>query len=169
MPSLANMTGLALDVRGVHEPSRSISEIARVFSLKEEGGILSRHCLVEMANSVAESGKTVLDAQLKMGVFVVIRSDHPFIQEYRTSCDLHLSGNGKNFLPYSPYNLVAVEAPISIAIGSALLHGYRRSVIQTKGGCHFCDQAGFETGRRAGWERRICGQRPDRVGRGRAC
>jgi predicted homoserine dehydrogenase-like protein len=121
MTALANMAGLPPDIRGMHEPSVNIADIPRMFSLREEGGILSRHGVVELANSVAEDGKTMLDSPLRMGVFVVIRADHPFIQEDLTSYHLYPSGNGKNFLLYRPYHLVAVEAPISIA--KAVLYG----------------------------------------------
>jgi len=121
MTALANMTGLAPDVRGMHEPSLNIADIPRTFSLREEGGILSQQGVVELANSVAEDGETILSSPLGMGVFVVIRTEHPFIQEDLTSYHLHPGGNGKNFLLYRPYHLVAVEAPISIA--KAALYG----------------------------------------------
>ena len=61
MTSLANMAGLPPDVRGMHEPSVNISDLAQVFSLKEEGGILSRHGVVELANSIATDGRTTLE------------------------------------------------------------------------------------------------------------
>jgi len=121
MTALANMAGLVPDVRGMHEPSVNIADIPRLFSLREEGGILSRHGVVELANSVAEDGKTMLKNPLGMGVFVVIRTDHPFIQEDLASYYLHPGGGGNNFLLYRPYHLVAVEAPISIA--KAVLYG----------------------------------------------
>lgn len=121
MTALANMTGLPPDVRGMHEPSLNISDIAQAFSLREEGGVLSRHGVVELANSVAEDGVTLLDSPLRMGVFVVIRTDHPFIQEDLAGYHLHPGGDGKNFLLYRPYHLVAVAAPISII--KAALYG----------------------------------------------
>jgi predicted homoserine dehydrogenase-like protein len=105
----------------MHEPSVNIADIPRVFSLREEGGILSQHEVVELANSVAEDGKTMLESPLGMGVFVVIRTDHPLIQEDLTSYHLYPGGNSKNFLLYRPYHLVAVEAPISIA--KSVLYG----------------------------------------------
>jgi predicted homoserine dehydrogenase-like protein len=130
MTALANMAGLVPDVRGMHEPSVDIADIPRVFSLREEGGILSRHGVVELANSVSGDGKTMLEDPLKMGVFVVIRTDHPFIQEDLTSYYLHPGGGGKNFLLYRPYHLVAVEAPISIA--KAALYGQPTGAPLTK-------------------------------------
>ena len=121
MTALANMTGLVPDVRGMHEPSLNIADIPRAFSLRDEGGVLGQHGVVELANSVAEDRVSMLDTPLGMGVFVVIRADHPIIQEDLTSYYLHSGGNGKNYLLYRPYHLVAVEAPISIA--RAALYG----------------------------------------------
>lgn len=120
MAALANAAGLPPDVRGMHEPSVNLEDIPRMFSLKEEGGLLSRHGVVELANSVAPDGKTLLPNGLGMGVFVVIRSDHPFTQEDLQFYNLHPGGDGKNFLLYRPYHLVAVEAPVSI-MNAALL------------------------------------------------
>ena len=121
MCALANMTGLLPDVRGMHEPSVDIADIPQVFSLAEEGGILQQHGVVELANSIRPDGRTMLEDPLRMGVFVVIRTDHPFIQEDLHSYHLHSSDNGQNYLLYRPYHLVAVEAPISIV--KAVLYG----------------------------------------------
>ncbi len=121
MTALANMTGLTPDVRGMHEPSANLADIPRLFSLKEEGGLLSRHGVVELANSVADDGHTMLPDPLRMGVFVVIRTHHPFTREDLTSYHCHVGGEGGNFLLYRPYHLVAVEAPMSIA--AAVLQG----------------------------------------------
>ena len=76
--------------------------------------MLSQHGVVELANSVAEDGTTMLENPLKMGVFAVIRTEHPFTQEDLQGYYLHPGGEGKNYLLYRPYHLVAVEAPISI-------------------------------------------------------
>ena len=121
MTALANMAGLVPDVRGMHEPAVNIRDIARAFSRREEGGILGQHGVVELANSVAPNGRTLLDDPLKMGVFVVIRAEHPFIQEDLKNYYLHPGGDEHNFLLYRPYHLVAVEAPLSIA--AAALYG----------------------------------------------
>lgn len=115
MTALSNMAGLPPDKRGMHEPSVNIADIARVLSLESEGGVLGSSGVVELANSVADDGKTPLDRPLNMGVFVVIRTDHPFIQEDLKGYIAIEGGNGQNFLLYRPYHLVAVEAPITIA------------------------------------------------------
>ena len=48
-------------------------------------------------------------------------TDHPFTQEDLAGYNLYSGGDGKNYLLYRPYHLVAVEAPISIA--KAALYG----------------------------------------------
>ncbi len=118
--AIANMAGLVPDVRGMHEPSVNLADIPKQFSLKEEGGLLSQHGVVELANSVAADGRSLLPDPLRMGVFVVMRTEQPFTQEDLKMYDLHPGGNG-NFLLQRPYHLVAVEAPISIA--KAVLYG----------------------------------------------
>ena len=122
MTALANAAGLVPDVRGMHEPAVNLHEIPQRFSQRNEGGLLSQHGVVELANSVAGDGKTLLPNGLGMGVFVVIRTDHPFTQEDLRSYFLHPGGNQHNYLLQRPYHLVAVEAPISIA--QAALYGY---------------------------------------------
>lgn len=121
MAALSNATGLPPDLRGMHEPSVNVEEIAKRFSVKEEGGLLNRSGVVELANSIAADGKTMLPNPLKMGVFVVMRTEHPFIIEdlsiyHKMPC----SDNGKNFVLWRPYHLVAVEAPISIALAAGM-------------------------------------------------
>ena len=113
--AIANMAGLVPDIRGMHEPACNLADIPQKFSLVEEGGLLSQRGVVELANSVAADGQTLLADPLRMGVFVVARSEHAFTVEDLAAYHLHPGGDGKNFLLYRPYHLVAVEAPITIA------------------------------------------------------
>ena len=122
MTALANAAGLEPDVRGMHEPAVNLEDIPVQFSLQEEGGLLSRHGVVELANSVDEDGVSMLPNPLKMGVFVVVRSEHPFTREDLAYNGCHVGGKGKNFLLYRPYHLVAVPAPLSIARAALLNH-----------------------------------------------
>ena len=120
MTALANMSGLVPDRRGMHEPSANLADIPKLFSLATEGGLLNQSGVVELANSVASDGRTPLEDPLGMGVFAVIRTDHPFTQEDLKAYHLHPGGDGKNYLLQRPYHLVAVEAPISIAKAALL-------------------------------------------------
>jgi predicted homoserine dehydrogenase-like protein len=98
-----------------------LEEIPQQFSLQQEGGLLSSSGVVELANSVAADGRTMLPNPLKMGVFCVIRAEHPFAMEDLADYGCHVGGDGHNMLLWRPYHLVAVEAPLSIAC--AVLYG----------------------------------------------
>lgn len=121
MTALANMAGLVPDRRGMHEPAVRIADIPRVFSHRDEGGILSRTGVIELANSVDRDGVSPLPGSLGMGVFAVIRADHPYTREDLQEYMGISGGHGRNFLLYRPYHLVAVTAPLSI-LRAVLLH-----------------------------------------------
>ncbi|MBI2117237.1 MAG: hypothetical protein HYT85_19495 [candidate division NC10 bacterium] len=100
MACLANATGLVPDVRGMHAARATPAELARVLIPIEDGGILKRRGVVDFAIGVAP------------GVFVVIHTDHPVIQEELRYLKI---GEGPYFALYRPYHLTSVETPISIA------------------------------------------------------
>ncbi|MFQ5840482.1 MAG: NAD(P)-dependent oxidoreductase, partial [Candidatus Methylomirabilales bacterium] len=54
--AIANALGLPPEVRGTHEPFARVQDLARLFRLKKDGGILSWEGVVEMANGVREDG-----------------------------------------------------------------------------------------------------------------
>jgi len=60
MTALANAAGLIPDICGMHEPSLNLEDIPQAFSLETEGGLLSQHGVVELANSVAFAHKARL-------------------------------------------------------------------------------------------------------------
>ncbi|OGB93251.1 MAG: hypothetical protein A3H39_14415 [candidate division NC10 bacterium RIFCSPLOWO2_02_FULL_66_22] len=100
MACLANATGLVPDVRGMHAARATPAELAKVLIPIEDGGILKRRGVVDFAIGVAP------------GVFVVIHTDHPVIQEELRYLKI---GEGPYFALYRPYHLTSVETPISIA------------------------------------------------------
>ncbi len=115
MCSVANMTGLVPDLRGMHEPSATIADLATVFSLQANGGVLNAFGVVELANAVAPDGVTVLPNHLDIGVFIVVRSDHPRIAQDLGFYGLKMGPDGTTAAHYRPYHLCGIEAPLSIA------------------------------------------------------
>lgn len=107
MAAVSNATGLRPDVRGMHGPRCNVEDLARVFSLKEQGGILSR-------NGVVDYGI----GNINPGVFVVVTTDNPRIIDGLVQRDM---GNGPNYLLYRPYHLCSIETPITAA--QAVLYG----------------------------------------------
>ncbi len=100
MTAMSNATGLIPDVRGGHAADASLSEMTRVLSLKEEGGILNRYGIVDYVNGIAP------------GVFIILTSES---QEIQYQMNYLKMGDGPNFLLYRPYHLCDMETPISAA------------------------------------------------------
>jgi len=115
MCSVANMTGLVPDIRGMHEPSATVTDLATVFSLQTMSGVLNEFGVVELANAVAPDGVTVLPNHLDIGVFIVVRTDHARIAQDLGFYGLKMGPDGTTAAHYRPYHLCGIEAPLSIA------------------------------------------------------
>lgn len=102
MVALANATGLVPDRPGMHGPRAGRDELASVFRLKEDGGVLSRKGVVDFT-----IGKGVAP-----GVFCVVEPAHPRIEE--RMADLHV-GKGPLFTLHRPYHLTSLETPLTAA------------------------------------------------------
>ena len=114
MTSLANMTGLVPDVRGMHQPSAGVGDLARCFCPQEYGGLLAREGVVELANAVAPDGESLLPDELTNGVFVVLGTDNPLLAEDATLWGLP-GHAGRYAALYRPYHLSGLEVGISVA------------------------------------------------------
>lgn len=101
MTAMANGTGYMPDVRGAHGPYAEIEDLPRIFSPKEDGGILETRRAVDYA-----MGK------IAPGVFVIITTDQPKIIEDLNY--LHVNNYGKYWALYRPYHMANLETPISI-------------------------------------------------------
>lgn len=120
MASVANMTGLVPDIRGMHEPYATIPEVPQLFSLKEDGGILETTGIVDMVHCRSKDLKTVIEPYLANGVFLVVTSEHSETLKVMSTKSLPMSKNGKNGLIHRPYHLTGVEAPMSVAKAAIL-------------------------------------------------
>jgi predicted homoserine dehydrogenase-like protein len=101
MASVANAIGFSPDVPNMHGPEETVPKrLGEVFSLKEEGGILSRYGTVDYVRGVAP------------GVFVVVRSQEGTVRETLEYLGM---GAGPNHVLYRPYHLTSLETPISVA------------------------------------------------------
>jgi predicted homoserine dehydrogenase-like protein len=121
MTALANATGLVPDVSGMHGPTCTVQELARVFSLKSQGGLLNREGVVDYALG-----------PVAPGVFAVVTTDcGPMIGDMR----FHGMGPGPNWVLSRPYHLTHLEAPLSAAravlFGEAALATTAKPVAET--------------------------------------
>lgn len=100
MNCVANATGFVPDRAGMHGPSATLEELSRVFTLKEDGGILSRRGVVDYVKGVAP------------GVFAVVTSEQ---EEVRREMQYLKMGDGPHFTLYRPFHLTSLETPLSAA------------------------------------------------------
>jgi predicted homoserine dehydrogenase-like protein len=113
MSCIANATGLVPDVRGMHGPVAGVDDMARLFRLESEGGILRRRGVVDYARPLLKpDGAVDYVNSVTPGVFVVVRTDHPQIQQDLAYFDVVRLGEYFTF--YTPYHLVTTEIPLSI-------------------------------------------------------
>ncbi|HKV45967.1 MAG TPA: SAF domain-containing protein [bacterium] len=107
MASLANATGLAPDLPGMHGPQANLADLLRTFVPEADGGILRRTGVVEYAIG-----------DVAPGVFLIVTSASGPIR--RDLAYLKM-GEGPYYLLYRPYHLASLEAPLSVA--RAMLSG----------------------------------------------
>lgn len=107
MAAVANATGMTPDRPGMHGPEETVpNRLGEVFSLTEEGGVLSGYGTVDYVRGVAP------------GVFVIVRAG---AEPVRETMEYLGQGPGPNHVLYRPYHLTSLETPISVA--RAALHG----------------------------------------------
>jgi len=113
MACISNATGLVPDKRGMHGPVAGVEEMAKIFRLKSEGGILNRRGVIDYAVPLKKSdGSIDFVNSVTPGVFVVARTTHPQIQEDLKYFDVVHTDDYFTF--YTPYHLVTNEIPLSI-------------------------------------------------------
>jgi predicted homoserine dehydrogenase-like protein len=69
MTCVSNATGFLPTKKGLIGPEATVKELPKLFSLKEQGGILERYQVVEYVNGVAP------------GVFVIVTTNLPAVRE----------------------------------------------------------------------------------------
>ena len=107
MAAVANATGMTPDKPGMHGPEETVPKrLGELFSLEEEGGILSGYDTVDYVRGIAP------------GVFIIVRAG---AEPVRETMEYLGQGAGPNHVLYRPYHLTSLETPISVA--RAVLYG----------------------------------------------
>ena len=117
MTVAANATGLMPDIPTLHLPVVRISEIPEVLCPVEEGGILQTKGAIEIVTCL----RTIDEAGLGGGVFVVVSCENDYSRMILTTKGLIPNSRGSTALIYRPYHLCGVETSISI-LSAALLN-----------------------------------------------
>lgn len=107
MCAVSNATGLTIDRRGMHGPACNIKDLSRVFSRKDQGGVLDKEGVVDYAIG-----------DINPGVFVIVTTENQRIIDGLVQRDM---GTGPNYLLLRPYHLCSIETPLTAA--QAVLYG----------------------------------------------
>lgn len=102
MAAVSNACGLVPDVRGMHGPETDRDHLQKTFALRKDGGILHKMGVVDYG-----IGKVA------PGVFLVVYTDHPRLQEAMRLRDM---GSGPYYLLFRPYHLCSIEVPLTCAL-----------------------------------------------------
>ena len=100
MAAMSNATGFLPDIRGGHGATSTVDALPKLFSLKEDGGILNNKSIVDYVHGIAP------------GVFVVVTTKLPQVHAEMKYLSM---GDGPNYVLYRPYHLTSLETPITIA------------------------------------------------------
>ncbi len=103
MAAVSNATGLVPDKRGMHGPKCNVADLNKVFSLKQDGGILEKEGVVDFGIG-----------DISPGVFVIIQTHNERLADGLSQRDM---GDGPNYTLLRPYHLCSVETPITVAQG----------------------------------------------------
>ena len=117
MAVVATNTGLVPDTELLHYPVARTAELADIYALKEDGGLLGRTGAIEVFNLL----RTPDEASFAGGVFVVVKTFDSVTWELLRQKGHVVSRDGKYACMYLPYHFMGIETPISLL--NAVLHG----------------------------------------------
>lgn len=117
MTLVSNATGLMPDVADCHVPIARIEELPTLFSLKDDGGILSANRRIEVFQCL----RAPHEISFAGGVFVVVRCNHAATWELLRHKGHILSRDDRTALLWLPRHLLGLEAATSVL--DAVVHG----------------------------------------------
>jgi predicted homoserine dehydrogenase-like protein len=116
MSVVATNTGLVPDTELLHYPIARTAELADIYALREDGGLLSGTGKIEVFNVL----RLPEEASFAGGVFVVVRTHDSVTWELLAQKGHVVSRDGRYACLYLPYHFMGVETPITLL--NAVLH-----------------------------------------------
>lgn len=126
MALVANATGFPMARPDFHAPLARTPELAQLYGLRAEGGLLDRTGVLDVFNCLRRPD----EASFAGGVFVVVALADRRTGELFAGKGIPVSRDRRRALIYNPSHLLGVEAPISAMAAGRLGHaipgdGYR--------------------------------------------
>ncbi|MBD1601281.1 homoserine dehydrogenase [Pseudomonas typographi] len=116
MSVVGTNTGLVSDVELMHYPIARTAELADVYALREDGGIVQKPGIIDVFNVL----RLPDEASFAGGVFVVVRTTDGPTWELLAQKGHVVSRNRRYACLYLPYHFMGVETPITLL--NAVLH-----------------------------------------------
>lgn len=116
MSVVATNTHLVPDVELLHYPIARVAELADIYALREDGGVLNQAGVIDVFNVL----RLPEEASFAGGVFVIVRTHDVPTWQLLAQKGHVVSRNGRYACLYLPYHFMGVETPISLL--NAVLH-----------------------------------------------
>ncbi|MGI6877969.1 homoserine dehydrogenase [Microbacterium sp. gxy059] len=115
MTVVAMRTGTAADVEQMRYPVARIDELADIYALRADGGILESRDVVDVFSALRLPG----EASFAGGVFAIVRTGDPVTWELLRGKGHVVSRDGRYACIYWPYHLMGVETPLTVRAAMA--------------------------------------------------
>src|SRR5213082_2759070 len=120
MAAIANATGLQVPSDGLLFPPCGVDDLPHVMRPRDNGGVLEKSGVVEVASSLERDGRPVF-RDLRWGVYVVLEAPNDYAADCFKQYGLKTDSSGRYAAMYKPNHLIGLELNISIL--SAALRG----------------------------------------------
>lgn len=110
MAVVATNGGFAADTERLHYPVARTAELADIYSLREDGGILSAPGRIDVFSALRLHG----EASFAGGVFVIVRTHDSATWRILAEKGHVVSRNERYAAIYLPYHFMGVETPITL-------------------------------------------------------
>ncbi|MDE1179827.1 homoserine dehydrogenase [Paraburkholderia sp.] len=117
MSVVATNIGFVPDVELLHYPVARTTELADVYAMREDGGVLNTSGVIDVFNML----RLPEEASFAGGVFVVVRTHDAPTWALLQQKGHVVSRNGRYACMYLPYHFMGVETPITLL--DAVVHG----------------------------------------------
>ncbi|GAC1427863.1 MAG: Gfo/Idh/MocA family oxidoreductase [Candidatus Velthaea sp.] len=114
MVAVANATGLGVREGGLSFAPAAVTDLARLMRPKSIGGVLDREGVADVVSCMNDDG-TLIDNNLRWGVFVAFTSEEPYSVRCFTEYGLITDETKQYTALWRPYHMIGLEVGISIA------------------------------------------------------
>ncbi|GAC1408564.1 MAG: Gfo/Idh/MocA family oxidoreductase [Candidatus Velthaea sp.] len=114
MVAVANATGLGVRAGGLSFAPAAVTDLARLMRPASIGGVLDREGVADVVSCMNDDG-TLIDNNLRWGVFVAFTSDEPYSVRCFTEYGLITDETKAYTALWRPYHMIGLEVGISIA------------------------------------------------------